>query len=329
MNDERTGPDVLATIATKLAPLEGVAAGWHDAPEKLSLGQWLHEEGVVLLGCAPEFFRSSNLINQTIIGCLADLILRQHDFPTRRTWIFLDEVSTAGRIGPLPSLMRQGPAKGVCVALAVQQIRDLHGVYGSPGADQLAAACSHMTALQTSDPETAAWAERQFGPPLRAADLMSLPPTGPDHGCTAFHRTPRAGTHLAHRPREWVLANLHSPKTPPPGRDPGGSGFTFSAFSKSDSSPSSTPSWRHEAISLPAAPPPGAGPPLPAAPAPTRATAPEQTKRPPAAGQTAAGKGMAGLGVRARFSLLGMRTGGHRRARCLKASVLAALRALS
>ena len=37
---------------------------------------------------------------------------------------------------------------------------------------------------------------------------MTLPLASPEHGFARFHRTPRAGTYFAHKPWDWVLANL-------------------------------------------------------------------------------------------------------------------------
>jgi hypothetical protein len=51
---------------------------------------------------------------------------------------------------------------------------------------------------------------------LRAADLLSLPLTGPELGFTAFHHTPRAGTHGDHRSWDWVQSKLQPPKDTKP-----------------------------------------------------------------------------------------------------------------
>ncbi|MBI5385584.1 MAG: type IV secretion system DNA-binding domain-containing protein [Verrucomicrobia bacterium] len=216
LNEEQTCANILSTSATKLAPFEVIAACWHHASEKLSLDRWLHNESVILLGDNPLFHRSIVLINQTIIGCLAYLILRQQESASRRTWFFFDDVSETGRLDALPALMQRGRSNEVCVALGFRRIEEIRRLYGSPVAEELSAACSHKTALRTDDLETASWVEREFGPPLRASDLMSLPLAGPKNGFAGFHRTPRAGTYFAHKPWDWVLANLQPPKNAAP-----------------------------------------------------------------------------------------------------------------
>ena len=211
IENERICAGVLELLATKMASFEVIAACWQRASARLSLERWLREESVIVLGADPDLDCSVVLINQVILNQLAHTILGQRESATRRTWIFLDEVSTAGRLETLPRLMQRGHSKGVCVALAMQRLQDIRKLYGAATADALAALCSHQTALQTGDPQTAQWAEGHFGPPVRAAALMTLPLTGPKHGFAGFHRTPSAGTYFAHKPWDWVLANLRPP----------------------------------------------------------------------------------------------------------------------
>jgi hypothetical protein len=223
IDNELTCSNILATLVTKLAPFESIAASWEHATAKLSLERWLQEESVILLGDEPLFHNSSALINQAIVSYLAHFIFGQRQSTARRTWLFFDEVSEVGRLEALPKLMQAGLAQGVCVALGVRRFEQLRRVYGSKATEELVAACSHTTALRLDDVETAEWAARHFGPPVLASDLMTLPPAAPEHGFAGFHRTPRAGTYFAHKPWGWVLANL-GPSTdvtkdgPPPGK---------------------------------------------------------------------------------------------------------------
>lgn len=146
-------------------------------------------------------------LTQGLFNGLADVILSREVSTDQRTWIFIDDLGLLGQLDRLAPLLNLSRAKGVCFVLAAQDMGN-SGRFGLDAAQQLASNCSHITVLGTRNLETANWAERHFGPPLRAADLMSLPPTGPEHGMTAYHLTPRAGTYLAHRSWDWVLANL-------------------------------------------------------------------------------------------------------------------------
>ena len=208
MNDERTSLGILDTIATRLQRLEVIAACWQHATKKLSLERWVGEESVILLEGNIDFHSSIAPIHQLFLARLSELLGSQSDSAGRRTWVFLDDICAGGRLDMLPALMQQGRSKGVCIAFGVQSLGEIRRLYGSQAADQLLAACSHKTALQTHEPEAASWAEQDFGQPLLMGDLMSLPGTGPEHGFAGFHRTPTAATHFTHKPWDWVLEHL-------------------------------------------------------------------------------------------------------------------------
>jgi type IV secretory pathway TraG/TraD family ATPase VirD4 len=211
LNDERTGADVLSAIATKLKPLEATADCWHDATKKLSLQDWLRGESMLVLGDSPVMHNSAAPLRRAIFNRLADLILSQEssaDSADQRTWVFLDDIRTAGPLTSLPALIQRGRRQGVCVAFGMAEVQELQGLYGPQAVEEFSANCSHRTAMRPDDSETAAWVERHFGPPLQASDLMCLPPTGPKHGFTAFHYTPKAGTYVAHKTWERVVAHL-------------------------------------------------------------------------------------------------------------------------
>jgi len=210
LHDGRISMCVLQTLAAKLEPLEVVAASWDKATEKLSLRHWLREESVMLLGDGPLFHTSMTLITPAMISILAHLGPTQKRSSLRRTWIFLDEISAVGRIGSLPALLQRDRSTGVCVAFSFRRLEEIHRLYGAEVAADLAAACSHRTALRADDLQTAKWAERQFGSLFRPDELMALPLAGPKNGFTGFHQTPRAGAHLTHKPWDWVLAHLPS-----------------------------------------------------------------------------------------------------------------------
>ena len=211
LSGERHETNVLATLNAKLHPLEVIAACWQYNMNKLSLKRWLTEESVILLADPLVYHNSIVPINEAIFGCLADLTLGQQESPGRRTWIFLDDLDEVEPFDALPPLMHRGRSKGVCVALGFRGIDGIRRHYGPHAAEQLTESCSHKTALRTDNLETADWAERHFGPPLRATDLMTLPPPGPAHGFTAIHHTPGAGTHGAHRSWGWVQSKLRLP----------------------------------------------------------------------------------------------------------------------
>ncbi len=216
LGDEGTSANILTTIATKLHPLEAVAANWQDTANKFSLQRWLRDGRLTVLGTSFQLGDGFAVLNRAVFNRLADLILSQKESSDRRTWIFMDDFCQAGRLDRLASLLQAGPSEGTCVVLSFRDMEEIRRVYDSHVAEEFVGNCTHKTALRTRSAEAAAWSEQHFGPPLRAADLMALPPPGPEHGLTAFHHTPRAGTYLASKSWEWVLANIQPPKDASP-----------------------------------------------------------------------------------------------------------------
>ncbi len=210
LDEPRLRADLLATVAASLHPFAGLADAWREPGPKLSLGRWLETESILVVRDDHEPHRPASPILPAMVAHLADLLLSHESSLTSRTWLCLDDVCQAGSLGSLPKVMLQGRAPGACVALSTSEIEGVQQLYGPDAAEQMLAACGHKTALRMSNAETAAWAERHLGPPLRAADLMSLPPAGPEHGFTAFYQSPKAGTRLVHQSWDWVLAQLRA-----------------------------------------------------------------------------------------------------------------------
>jgi hypothetical protein len=217
--DNRIFLDTVSTLQAKLNPLEVVAAGWHHANEKVALQAWLIDESVLLLGNNFEYWSSLAPINKAIFHRLADLVLSQTESATRRTWMFFDEVSSAGRLDSLPTLLLKGRSKGACIVLTMQAIESIRSLYGPVAADELATSCIHKTVLRLNDPETAKWAQEFFCSQVFASEMLNLPLPGPAHGLSAFHHTPTTGAYFTKKPWDWVLANLTPPNASVPNED--------------------------------------------------------------------------------------------------------------
>ena len=162
-DEERTGKNVMATIAAKMAPYEFVAAAWSQASEKISLTEWLNDEFILVLGNDEEHRAALNAINRVLFKRLTELILAQSESDTRRTWIFLDEAREAGDLEGLGRLMTTGRSKGACVVLGFQDIDGFRDAYGEKAANEIAGIPSNKAILGLSSPETAEWASSLFG----------------------------------------------------------------------------------------------------------------------------------------------------------------------
>lgn len=129
-------------VSTAMAPfnklVRPLAQAWGkiDPKYQFSLRSWLNDE-------APErrtiiFQRAAHLpaISEAWITAALDLMARfcvgpaLPDSTTRRIWYVLDEFSTVPKINGITDLLAQGPAKGVCVILACQNLELVEKCYG-------------------------------------------------------------------------------------------------------------------------------------------------------------------------------------------------------
>ncbi len=222
---------VRATLATKLAPFEVIAAAWDAAPERVSLTQFLEDEFVLVLGNDETTRTALDALNRVLFQRLTELILAQEDTRRRQTWIFLDEAREAGRLD-VSRLMTKGRSKGACVTLGFQAIEGMREVYGQNVAEEITGLCNNKAILRLDSPVSARWASDLFGQceeldhrltrsssrsgqgltwtsgrgnslsqqrlttdAVLPSEFSTLPPTGEETGLTAFFLTRALGAY--------------------------------------------------------------------------------------------------------------------------------------
>lgn len=163
LSNERETKSVLATIATKLGPLDVVAALWESAESKVSLREWLNSESILVLGNDEAYRSSLDIINQVIFKRVVELILAQPETNMGRTWFFLDEVKEAGNLDALGRLMTKGRSVGASVVLGFQDVDGMYEAFGENQAKSILGQCATKVFLRLDSPETAKWAESVFG----------------------------------------------------------------------------------------------------------------------------------------------------------------------
>lgn len=164
-SEERVSHNVMSELRSRTARYRIIAAAWHRAKEKFSLEHWLENEYIIVLGRSKKHAASLDPINRVLFERVTDLILSpQHgDSETRRTWFFLDEVRSAGKLESLGELMSEGRSKGVCVVLGFQALEGLHDAFGKDKANDFLAQVTHKLILRVNSPDTAEWASKLFG----------------------------------------------------------------------------------------------------------------------------------------------------------------------
>lgn len=230
----RAGSDTLqgvrATVATKIAPYEVIAAAWDNATEKVSLTEFMKGEFVLVLGNDEETRTALDAINKVLFKRLSELILAGSETRTRQTWIFIDEVREAGNLEGLSRLMTKGRSKGACIALGFQAIEGMREVYGDNVASEITGLCNNKAILLLESPPSAQWASELFGKTelidrresvtrtqssrialpgrnrsiseqrlttdsVLASEIMTLPPASPENGLYGFFLTRERGAY--------------------------------------------------------------------------------------------------------------------------------------
>ncbi len=215
---------VLATVDSKMEAYNIIAALWHRAKDKFSIRDFVNSETILILGNHEEAREAVDAINRVLFARITEALLGQQDSNTRRTFVFLDEVQAAGRIGDkLLSLALRGRSRGVCLAAGAQGHDGLQQVYGEDAANELLGQFAYKAILKLESPTTAAWAASQFGTmevrernaqssrsfggeethisqgiseTIRVRDvvlanqLMNMPPTSGAEGLHGFYKTP-------------------------------------------------------------------------------------------------------------------------------------------
>ena len=163
--DKRLLSNIFSTIATKLLPFECIAASWETAKRMISLADWTSKEQILVMPNSETGRAAIDALNRAIFRRLTQLVLAQSESFTRRSWFFLDELSEAGRLEGLVSLMKKGRSKGACVMVCLQSFAGLRDekLYGPHFAEELLAQIGNRFYGRLECPETAEAASRLFG----------------------------------------------------------------------------------------------------------------------------------------------------------------------
>jgi hypothetical protein len=139
LKDKRLRRNLMATIGSRVQIYEAVAASWEVAQQKVSMKDFVRSDWVLLLGNAKVSPQVIQAINCAMFKTLANEALNLPDSSSRRTWIFLDELTEAGKLDGLISLAKEGRSKGVCLVLGFQTISGMRDekLYGTHGTDDL------------------------------------------------------------------------------------------------------------------------------------------------------------------------------------------------
>lgn len=165
LSDTQHSSGVISTLATKLSPLEQVAALWHKPPQdrSFSISNFLERPGVLILGNDPLLRESLWPINAMLLKSLSKQILRGPEVKVPKHWFVLDEFTAMEKVDSIQELVNRGRSKGASVLIGVQGMDRLNELYFETGANDLLEQLANKTFLRAGGPRTAEWIERYFG----------------------------------------------------------------------------------------------------------------------------------------------------------------------
>lgn len=163
--DRRLVANIMSTIATKLLPLEPVAAAWEAATERVSIEEWAETDMILVLGNSDSSRTAIDAINRCMSKRACDITLNQSDSSSRQSWFIWDELAEAGKQDGLVSLGKKGRSKGACIAVAFQSISGLRDprLYGTHQTDELLGLFANRFIGRLECPVTAEWAASLLG----------------------------------------------------------------------------------------------------------------------------------------------------------------------
>ena len=175
LNDKQHSDAVVASLATKLARFEEVAALWKATPKPrlFSIPDFLKKPGVLIIGNDPVLRESLWPINAMLLKSLAQEILRGTETQEPRHWFVLDEFPAMERVEAIQDLVNRGRSKGASVLIGMQGIDRLNELYGPYGANDLLEQLTHKTFFRAGGPATAQWIESFFGRYRRTEESYS------------------------------------------------------------------------------------------------------------------------------------------------------------
>jgi hypothetical protein len=243
--DRRLLSNIMSTIATKLLAFEPIAAAWDQAAERVSLEDWARGELVLVLGNSETSRTAIDAINRCMFKRASDIILQQNETLLPRTWFVLDELSEAGRLDGLVSLLKKGRSKGASVTLSFQSISGLRDsrMYGSYFTDEILGQIGNRFFGHLECPETAEWASKLFGDQeieqyttsqtksksgnsttknqqivtrrvLLPAEFLMIPPCDLDNGLSGYFLTRSQGCFHANLPGDALFKGMLIPPAP-------------------------------------------------------------------------------------------------------------------
>jgi hypothetical protein len=155
--------DVYSTLLSKTEKTIGCfAKAWPQGGR--SLRNWIHSDSkFLILGGIPAHSAIADATANIVLPLIINELLSGEDESGQRTWLFLDEMSSLGKIDDLIKATTTGRSKGLCVVAGIQDMGKIEHNFGLGLASSLSNSFGTKIVLRCSDPKTSEWASRALG----------------------------------------------------------------------------------------------------------------------------------------------------------------------
>lgn len=198
LTEEREARSVRMTVSVENDAYNSIAAAWTHAERSISLQDWVEGGDILLLGASKRYRTALATVNRLIVQRLQQLVMDHHDpSPERRSWFFIDEFPSLGRIPHIEELLTEGRSRRICVVLGFQHIAHVRHFYKDLS-EALLGQCYHQAYFAALDEQMANWVVGRFAPlairdekkpwvveekpSVLRGDVMQLPEASPETG---------------------------------------------------------------------------------------------------------------------------------------------------
>jgi type IV secretory pathway TraG/TraD family ATPase VirD4 len=154
---------VKSTLSHYIEPLTFLRP--ETGADAFSIRKWAEEEGDgwLFISYRDDQLAAIAPLIASQIDTAASAVLSGEEDLERRTWFFLDEFATLGKINSVEPLLNKGRKYGVCAALGYQSIGQPRETYGREKAQAILAGLSTWVVLRQNDPESAEYMSLYLG----------------------------------------------------------------------------------------------------------------------------------------------------------------------
>ncbi len=221
--DERTLANILASLASYLAPFGPIAACWEHSSDWISLSDWSRTGSILILGNDDAARFAIDAVNRMIVQCASERVLAGPEGGDSRSIFVFDEAREAGKL-PLSSLMLRGRSKNAVVILGLQDVDGFAEVYGEKIANEILGQCGNKALLRaethrSTDFNSKCVGEEEYIDPQSSestgasgksktttfqlvkrdlvlpSEFMSIPPTNRTNGLTGYYSSSPIGVY--------------------------------------------------------------------------------------------------------------------------------------